>query len=213
MQEGIIVFGVCDLTKGSLDIFQKNNVIVYGILEDDSKWHHTTIHNIPVLGSTNNMQFLELLQDRCAAFIAYGHIQKRKRCLDLLLREHNAIPVSAIHPSANIAEGVQLNQGHYIGAQVCLASLVKLGNHSILHNGVIIEQETDIHDWVEVGAGSIIGANVTIEEGVFIGIGARIISGITIQKGASIGAGSVVLGNVKSGDVLLGNPAKSIQQL
>ncbi|WP_342265702.1 DapH/DapD/GlmU-related protein [Cardinium endosymbiont of Philonthus spinipes] len=212
MQKGIIIFGVCHLTKGALDIFQKNNLMVYGILEDETKWHHTTIHNIPVLGATDDPTFLELLSEECASFMAYRHIQKRKNCLNFLIAQQKPHPITAVHPSAIMAEAIQLGQGNYIGAQVCLAPEVTIGNHCILHNGVVIEAEANIHDWVEIGAGSIIGEQVTLEEDVFIGMGARIIPGVTIQKGASIGAGSVVLGNVKSGDVLLGNPAKSIQQ-
>ncbi|MCT4697315.1 MAG: DapH/DapD/GlmU-related protein [Candidatus Cardinium sp.] len=211
MHKGVIILGACHLTKGSLDIFQRNNLIVYGILDDETKWHNTTIHNIPVLGATDDPTFLELLNQECASFIAYRHIQKRKNCLNFLIAQQKSTSISAIHPSAIIADGVQMGSGNYIGAQVCLASEVTVGNHCILHNGVIIEAETQIHDWVEIGAGSIIGDHVTIEEEVFIGIGARIIPGVTIQKGASIGAGSVVLGNVKKGDVFLGNPAKSIQ--
>ncbi|WP_419241725.1 acetyltransferase [Cardinium endosymbiont of Nabis limbatus] len=212
MHKGIIIFGVCDLTKGALDIFQKNNLMVYGILEDDVKWHDTLMHNIPVLGATDHPNFLALLGEACASFIAYRHIQKRKNCLNFLITEQKPAPISAIHPSAVIAEAIELGQGNYIGAQVNLAPEVRIGNHCVVHNGAIIESATHIHDWVEIGAGSIIGEHVTIEEGVFIGIGARIISNVTIQKGASIGTGSVVLGNVKSGDLLLGNPAKSIQQ-
>ncbi|WP_243018060.1 DapH/DapD/GlmU-related protein [Candidatus Cardinium hertigii] len=212
MHKSVIVFGMCDLTKGALDIFEKNNLIVYGILEDEARWHDTTLHNIPILGVTNDPRFLALLDQECASFIAYRHMQKRKSCLNFLLAQQKSTPISAIHPSATIADTVQLGQGNYIGAQVCLASDVTVGNHTILHNGVIIQAETHIHDWVEIGAGSIIGEHVTVEEDVFIGIGASIIPGVTIQKGASIGAGSVVLGNVKRGDVLLGNPAKSIQQ-
>ncbi|CCM09989.1 Sugar O-acyltransferase, sialic acid O-acetyltransferase NeuD family [Cardinium endosymbiont cEper1 of Encarsia pergandiella] len=209
--QGIIVFGVCDLTKGSLDIFQKNNLMVYGILEDQTKWHCSTIQNIPVLGGTNDPAFLRLLNEACPYFIAYRPMEKRKDCLNFLRTQQDAIPISAIHPSVIMADATQLGQGNYIGTEVCLASEVTIGNHCILHNGVIIESETHIHDWVEIGAGSIIGSQVTLEEEVFIGMGVTIISGVTIQKGASIGAGSVVLGNVKKGDVLLGNPAKSIQ--
>ncbi|TSJ81346.1 MAG: acetyltransferase [Candidatus Cardinium sp.] len=212
MHKGVIIFGLCHLTKGALDIFQKNNVIVYGILEDETKRHGTEIHNIPILGATDDSNFIDLLGEQCASFIAYRPMQKRKNCLNFLIAQQKPTPISAIHPSATIAEAVQLGHGNYMGAQVCLASEVTIGNYCVLHSGVIIEPETTIHDWVEIGAGSIIGDHVTIEEDVFIGIGTTIIPGVTIQKGASIGAGSVVLGNVKSGDLLLGNPAKSIQQ-
>lgn len=212
MPRGVIIFGVCNLTKGVLDIFQRNNLIVYGVLEDEKKWHNTEIHGVPVLGATDNQTFLELLNEACASFIAYGNIAKRKSLLGFLSAQAKENAISAVHPSATITEHIELGRGNYIGAQVCLAPEISIGSHCILHNGVIIDPQTQIHDLVQIGAGSIIGSNVTIEEEVYIGIGVTIIAGVTIQKGASIGAGSVVLGNVKKDDILLGNPAKSIKQ-
>ncbi|TDG94967.1 NeuD/PglB/VioB family sugar acetyltransferase [Cardinium endosymbiont of Culicoides punctatus] len=212
MSKGVIIFSVCTFTKGALDIFQKNNLIVYGILEDDKTWHNREIYGVPILGATDDHKFLELLDEECASFIAYGNIAKRKSILNFLHAHHKDNSISAVHPTAIVAEHIQLGQGNYIGAQVCLAPEVNIGNHCILNNGVIIDYQTQIHNLVQIGAGSVIGDNVIIEEGVYIGIGATIISGVTIQKGASIGAGSVVLGNVKKDDILLGNPAKSIKQ-
>ncbi len=44
----------------------------------------------------------------------------------------------------------------------------------------------------------------------FIGAGVTIVSGITIGKGARIGAGSVVIGPVKAGETVFGNPAQKV---
>lgn len=212
MQKGILVFGVCQLTKGALEIFHQNNVMVYGILEDEAKWHHTEMVTVPVLGATDHPDFLALLNESCPVFIAYGNTRKRKSCLEFLATQTQEVPISAIHPSVGIAREVQLGQGNYLDTRVCLAPEVSIGNYCILHSGVVIEAETKIHDWVQIGSGSVLGTGVTIEEEVFIGPGVTVVSGVTIQKGASIGAGSVVLGNVKAGDILLGNPAKSIKK-
>jgi len=211
MQQGIIIFGVCQLTKGALDIFSKNDLMVYGILDDDKKLHHKEICGVPILGTTDDASLLDLLNDTCPFYITYSSLKKRKEYIKRLAYKIEEKPISAIHPSAILANYLQLGYGNYIGARVCLAPDTTIGNHCILHNGVIVESETNIKDWVHIGAGSVIGNNVTLEEGVFIGPGATIIDGVTIQKGSSIGAGSVILGNVKSGDVFLGNPAKSIE--
>ncbi|ROT47811.1 acetyltransferase [Candidatus Cardinium hertigii] len=202
MNNGLIIFGICALTKGALDIFLKNNVMVYGILEDDPKWHHTDLCGIPILGATDNQKFLNLLQGACVSFLAYGNITKRKKILDLLTAQVKQTLISAIHPSAIIADPIKLGQSNYIGAQVCLAPEVAIGNHCVVHNGVIIEEQASIDDWVQIGAGSVIGAYVTLGEGVSIGIGARIVAGVSIQKGVHIHAGAVVLENVKNDDSL-----------
>ena len=209
---GIIILGICPLTKGTLNIFQENNLLVYGILDDDKQWHNKNINHIPVLGATDNPEFLKLLNESCSVFIAYDSMKIRKSRLNLLSSQNTLWLISAIHPSAIIAKDVHIGQGNYIDAKTCLASEVTIGDHCVIHSGVIIETESKIHNFVQIGPGSIIGSGVTIEEEVFIGPGVTIIPNVTIQKGASIGAGSVVLGNVKKGDIILGNPGKSIKQ-
>ncbi|MBX9890159.1 MAG: acetyltransferase [Amoebophilaceae bacterium] len=212
MHKGIIIFGVCQLTKGAIDIFIKNDLIIYGILEDEKKFHHTEIFGVPILGATYDKRFQPLLEDNCPYYIAYSSVKKRKQYLKNVASQVEESLISAIHPSAVMGTNIQLGLGNYIGAQVCLAPEATLHNHCIVHNGVKIESGASIHDFVQIGAGSVIGSNVTLEEEVFIGAGVTIIDGVTIQKGASIGAGSVILGHVKSGALFLGNPAKSIKK-
>ncbi|AWN82135.1 Putative acetyltransferase EpsM [Candidatus Cardinium hertigii] len=201
MHKGIIIFGLCKLTKGALDIFQRNNLVVYGILEDTEKWHRTEIEGVPILGSTNDPAFLTLLHEASPFFLAHGDPKKRQYCLNYLTKtaQIKSTAISAIHPSATITHAMQLGAGNYIGAQVCLAAEVTIGNYTILYNGVIVEPQTTIHDWVSIGAGSIIGEEVTIKERVTIGMGAKIMPGVTIGEAASIRPAAVVTTNVKSG--------------
>jgi UDP-perosamine 4-acetyltransferase len=68
---------------------------------------------------------------------------------------------------------------------------------------------------VVVGAGShlapgaVIGGGTRIGAGTFIGLGARIRDHVEIGAGALIGMGAVVVGDVASGDRVVGNPART----
>jgi acetyltransferase-like isoleucine patch superfamily enzyme len=50
-----------------------------------------------------------------------------------------------------------------------------------------------------------------IADEVFIGSGVTVVGGISIGKGARIGAGSVVIGPVKAGETVFGNPAQTVK--
>jgi len=53
---------------------------------------------------------------------------------------------------------------------------------------------------------------VRIGNNVWVGGGAILLPGINIGESAIVGAGSVVTGNVPPGDVVIGNPARSLRR-
>ncbi|MBN1464038.1 MAG: acyltransferase [Paludibacteraceae bacterium] len=57
---------------------------------------------------------------------------------------------------------------------------------------------------------STIGKTVFIDDYVWVGIGAFILPGVSLNKGCIVGAGSVVIKEVKTMEIVCGNPAKFI---
>lgn len=212
MENPVIIFGAKGLGRVALDIFQSNNVVVYGFLDDDKKLHNTEILDISVLGDTDDDGFLKLIGKKCEAFIAVDDNKIRRHLVQMLLDRRKVMPVNAIHRHAYIAPSSLISHGNLISAGVVINSAAKVGNHCILHANTVIDYEVTVGDLVQVGTGSIIGSGATIEDGAFIGSGVTIVSGITIGKNARIGAGSVVIENVKAGTTVFGNPAKAIER-
>lgn len=54
---------------------------------------------------------------------------------------------------------------------------------------------------------------VVIEDGVWVGVGSLILPGVVIGRGSVIGAGSVVTESVPPNMLMVGNPAKPVQEL
>ena len=208
MKKPVIILGANRLGKVTLGILQENDSVVYGFLDDDQALWKQTIDHVPVLGGTETAYYWDLIGEKCDAFIAIEQQARRQHLVAMLQEQKQVIPINAIHPSTIIANSASFGYGNLMNASVSLGANVSLGSHCILHTRATIEYDAIINDFVQVGAGSVVGAGTKLKERVFVGAGATIVAGIEIGVAASIGVGAVVLDNVKAGEVVLGNPAK-----
>jgi sugar O-acyltransferase (sialic acid O-acetyltransferase NeuD family) len=210
MDKPVIIFGANGIGKAALEIFKSNDIVIYGILDDDVSLHGKTIMDINILGKTGDDGFLKFIGHKCEAFVASDDNSERKSLVNMLKTKRKVMPVNAIHKFARIPESAYMEHGNFINDSVIIGTLVKIGSHNLLHSGSVIDIEASIGNYVQVGAGSIIGQGAVIKDEVFIGSGVSIVPGITIGKGARIGAGSVVVGDIAAGETVFGNPAKSV---
>ena len=211
MDKPVIIIGATGLGKAALEIFQSNQVIVYGFLDDEKSLHGKGINDITILGSTEDDQYLDIIGDRCEAFIAIDENSFRKTMVEILNEKRKVMPVNAIHHHAYISESAAISHGNFINSGVTIGANSKIGNHCILNADVLIDYSAEIGDFVQIGAGSIINSSVKVADDVFIGSGVTVVSGVTIGKGARVGAGSVVIRDVGENETVFGNPAEKIK--
>lgn len=211
MEKPVILIGAGPLTLSIIDIFESNEVVVFGILDDKKEIHGQEIGNIPVLGSTSNAEYLKIIGKQCEAFIAMDENAVKKAYVKILNEKRKVMPVNAIHQQATISTHSSLGHGNLIDMGATLSAGVTLGSHCMVHAGVTLGTGCTLGDYVIIGHGSTIATDAVIEEDVFIGTGSIIVPGIQIGKGARIGAGSVVVENVSKGSTVFGNPAKTVK--
>lgn len=210
MENPILIFGAGNLGKIVLDIFNRNNVLVFGFLDDDKTLHGKEIGEIVVLGDTDDDGYLKIIGQKTEAFVALENTKERKKVVEMLINRRKVMPINAVHNTAVVAENAIIGHGNLIAARVVINPYATVGNHCVIHASAIVDINTKVGDYVQIGAGAIINSDAEIEEGAFIGSGAVIISGIKIGKNARVGAGSVVVENVADGSTVFGNPAKKI---
>lgn len=210
MENPVIIFGANALGRAAKEIFETNQVVVYGFLDDNKTLHNKEVDEATVLGDTDNDGFLKLIGKKCEAFVAIDDNKLRKGLVKMLNEVRHVQPVNAIHVNAIISAKASIGHGNFIDFGIYLAPGAKIGNHCILHARATVGVDASLGDFVQVGAGSVINAGVVIEDEVFIGSGVTIVSGVMVGKGARIGAGSVVIAPVKAGETVFGNPAKAI---
>lgn len=210
MENPVLIFGAKGLGLVALDIFQRNNVIVYGLLDDDASLHGSEIGEYSVLGNTDDDGFLKLIGKKCEVFVAIEERSVRRDLVEMLNERRHVMPVNAIHDTAVISSLAEIGHGNLFAPRSVVNATAKIGNHCILQTGAIVEYGVEVGNFVNIGAGSAVGSNVTIENDAFIGSGVTIIAGVTIGQGASVGAGSVVVESVPAGGRVFGNPAKKV---
>ncbi len=210
MENPVMIFGAGSLGAIALDIFNRNEVVVFGFLDDNEKLHNTEIGEVTVLGATDDEGFTKLIGKKCEAFVALEETSLRENVVEMLLKQRKMQPVNAIHDTAVVSKMAMIGHGNLIAPRVVINARADVGSHNIIQAGSIIEADTQIDDFVQIGAGSIVGTGVKIGEKAFIGSGVTIVAGVTIGKKARVGAGSVVVENVAVGATVFGNPAKKV---
>lgn len=210
MKNPVLIFGAGSVGKTAAEIFNQNEVLIYGFLDDKADLHHKEIGTVTIMGNTDDDGFLKLIGGKTEAFVAIKNREDRMRIVGMLKDRRKVMPVNAIHRASIISDDAEIGHGNLINAGVTVGPFSSIGNHNILQMGVRIEPSVVIGDFIEIGTGANISSGVKIEEGAFIGAGVTIVSGITIGKNARVGAGSVVIENVVNGSTVFGNPAKKL---
>lgn len=210
MKNPVLIFGSGVLGKIALNIFESNEVFVYGFLDDNKEKHGTEINNVTILGPTDEQGFLKLIGKKTEAFIAIENVAERKTLVKLLNEKRKVMPVNAVHARAYVAEESVMGHGNLIAANATVNPFAEIGSHNIIHSNAVVDTDAKVADFVQIGAGAMINSGVTIEEGVFIGSGAVLVGGITVGKNARIGAGSVVVQDVAAKATMFGNPAAKV---
>ncbi len=211
MENPVIIFGAKGIAHPALEIFNSNQVVVYGLLDEDETLHGSEINTVGVLGNPEDDGFLKLIGRKAEAFVAVDDPKYRKFLVKLLNERRKVQPVNAIHEMANISTDASIGHGNFINARVNIGAGAEMGSHCIFHTAAIVDHNVKGGDFVQIGAGSIINSEVEIGEGAFIGSGVTVVSGVKIGKSARIGAGSVVIADVEEDQTVFGNPAAPVK--
>src|ERR1700754_3686675 len=104
MENPVIIFGANYLGRAAREVFETNQVEVYGFLDDNRSLHNKEIDEVMVLGSTDDDGFLKLIGKKCEAFVAVDDNRLRKSIVKTLNEVRKVQPVNAIHHQATISK-------------------------------------------------------------------------------------------------------------
>ncbi len=103
------------------------------------------------------------------------------------------------HPSAVVADDVELAEGVQVMAGAVIQPGVEIGTDTIINTGVCVDHDCRIAANCHLAPGVMLSGGVIIDENVHLGTGTSVVQNITIGSGAIIAAGSVLYKDISQG--------------
>lgn len=210
MYEDIIIVGRGSHAKSIVQIIEDANK--YRILgftvaaEDDVNGEYL---GYPILGRDDVLvgYFEKRIKNLAIGIGGFKDNSLRKKIFEKYCRFN--FP-KIIHPSANIAKNVTIQEGSVVFPGVILNTGVKIGKNVILATKCSVDHETEIKDHVLLSAGVTVGGGSVIHSEVLCALGCSIISGVEVGAEILVGAGAVVVKSLNEKGIYIGVPAKMV---
>lgn len=187
MNKPIVILGAGGHGKVLLDICRCAGVKVRGFLDGAVDGE---VHGHPVLGDDGMLDDPRFVKaHRFAVGVGDREIHRR---LSALVAERNGALATLVHPSAVLAESVEVGPGTVVMAGAVINIDTKVGANGIVNTRASVDHDCTLGDGVQVGPGATLAGGVTCGDGVFIGSGATVLPSVTIGSGTFVGAGATV---------------------
>ena len=191
------------------NIISNNDKIVF--IDDNKKVD--MLNNIPVL-SFDEFLISDYSEKKITIAIADSKI--RENIVNKLI-ENNIDSFDVLANNVIVMDDVNIDEGSILTPHVTLTSNISIGKYFHANLYSYVAHDCVIGDYVTFAPSVKCNGNVHIEDHAYIGTGAIIKQGkpnkpLVIGKGAVVGMGAVVTKSVKAGDVVFGNPAKSLKR-
>lgn len=137
--------------------------------------------------------------------IAVGKAATRRKLMD---RDQGRCFPVLIHPSAVVADDVEIGEGTVVMAGAVINPGSKIGRGCIINTSSSIDHDCVIGDFCHISVGSHLSGTVTVCENSWIGVGAIVSNNVNICGDCMIGAGAVVIKDIVESGTYVGVPAK-----
>ena len=142
-------------------------------------------------------------------FIAIGNAKTRRRVME---KYNNRYFPVLIHPSAVVADGVEIGHGTVVMAGAVINPGVRIGRGCIVNTLSSIDHDCKNGDYCHIAVGVHLCGTVTVGAGTWIGAGATVSNNVNICSNATIGAGAVVIHDIGEEGTYIGVPAKNMSK-
>ena len=207
--EKIIIVGGGGHGKSVMGVVKKTGryrILGYVDLKDQG-----TILGVRYMGDDRQLPILLKRNPRCSAVLGVGYIaiSPKRRELSKKLRELGfKLPV-IVSPTAVVNEDVKLGEGTVVHDGVVVNSGTRMGEGVIVNNNSSIDNDCQIGDFVHIAPGVTLSGGVAVGDFSILGVGSTVVQYRTIGQNCIIGAGAAVVADCLKPGVYVGVPAKN----
>jgi acetyltransferase EpsM len=127
------------------------------------------------------------------------------------LEAPNITPWTLRHPSAVVAQNVEIGAGTCLAPGTIVTAGARLGQHCIVNVNASISHDCAIGDFVNINPRVALCGGVKVGEGCYVGAGSTIIERLTIGEWTTIGAGATAISHIPAHTTAVGVPARVIK--
>jgi len=204
----IIIYGASGHGKVIADIIEKSDKEISGFVDDDSKKWGLNFFRYKILGGYDYLNDIDRYQYEI--IIGIGDNNTRKSISGKISKEEIKFSI-VIHPSAQIAKNVIIEEGTVVMANAVINPDTRIGKHCILNTSSSVDHDCDLGDFVHISPGACLGGNIKVGKCSWIGLGASIKNNVIIGENSIIGAGAIVINDIPDNVIVVGNPAKILK--
>lgn len=139
-----------------------------------------------------------------------GNSKVRQQVVEKL-KSRGAIFTQLIHPTAVIAETCTLGEGVIIYPYALISDNAVIGNQCIVNMYSSVAHDSQLGEYCTISAHCDVTGMCKLGSRVFMGTTANMVPSSQIGDDAYICAGSTVMGRIRTGNKVLGNPAKIVK--
>ncbi len=204
----VVVFGAGGHAKVILDILaQQKRYKAVAVIDPAGRALDggTTLLGVPVL---------KTLPKRISrGIVAIGDNWLRSKVVGDILRELPLFEfVSAVHPSAVLANDIEPGAGTVIMAGACINLMSRIGSHCIVNTRAVVDHDCVLGDFSSLAPGVTLGGGVQIGQFAALGVGAACAHGLSIGGHAVVGVGAAIVRNVPANVVAFGVPCRVVRK-
>lgn len=205
----IIAAGGCgrEVLQWAKDINEKENRWnIKGFIDDNLQALDGLKCDVPILSTIDDYE----IQPDDEFVCCIGNSNVRKMVVEKL-RAKGAVFATLVHPNAVIADSCTLGEGVIIYPYALISDNAVIGEQCIINMYSSVAHDSVLGEYCTISAHCDVTGMCKLGDRVFMGTTSNMVPSSKIGDDVYICAGSTVMGRVRGGNKVLGNPAKIVK--